>query len=218
MTEAGPMQVESLKRRRVPFALAEFSARRNGVGGFAKGWYFWVSASFKPALDVGYNEYLDDDKTLALRDRRALELYGVTHDALKQRIAANGERLADSEAHRRIMSFAIRYPLETQGEPPLYAFREADSLESRSGDWSVQVEQALADTDERAGNVGFRLYARRRDAQADAGVWVARDWLMTSQRDFVELLRTGRCAVLDLSDRCPDQQTDAPDPRAPQVV
>ena len=47
------------------------------------------------------------------------------------------------------MSFAIRYPVETQGEPPLYASRETDSLESRSGDWYVQVEQALVDTDER---------------------------------------------------------------------
>jgi hypothetical protein len=203
------MQIETQKRKRAPFNLIAFSDCRNGVNGFAKDWYFWVPASFKPALDVGYNEYLDDEKTQALRDKRSHELYGVSHEALKKQIEANGDRLSDSEDHKRIMSFAIRYPVETQGEPPLYAFRETDSLESRSGHWYVQVEQALADTDERQGNVGFRLYARHRGAGAGEGVWVAKAWLATSQHEFVELLRTGRCAAIDLSDPLPDQDAAA---------
>lgn len=202
------MQIEHQKRKRVPFNLIEFSDIRNGVNGFAKDWYFWVSVSFKPALDIGYNEYLDDEKTQALRDKRSHELFGVSHDALKKRIEENGERLSDSEDHKRIMSFAIRYPVETQGEPPFYGFRETDSLESRSGDWHVQVEQALADTEERQGNVGFRLYARNRDAREGEGVWVAKSWWVTSQRDFAALLRTGRCDVLDLSNPFPEQRAE----------
>jgi hypothetical protein len=203
------MQIETQKRKRVPVNLIAFPDSRNGVSGFAKDWHFWVPASFKPALDIGYNEYLDDEKTQALRDKRSQELYGVSHDMLKKRIEESGERLSESEDHKRIMSFAIRYPVETQGEPPLYAFRESDGLESRSGDWYVQVEQALADTDERQGNVGFRLYARNRDARAGEGAWIAKAWLATSQRDFAALLRTGRCDVIDLFQPFPDQAVAA---------
>ncbi|WP_175700000.1 hypothetical protein [Burkholderia ambifaria] len=193
------MQIDNQKRKRVPFDSVEFADARGDVDGFAKDWYFWVSASFKPALDIGHNEYIDDEKTQALRNKKSHELFGVSHDELKDRIKASGEGLSDSDDHKRIMAFAFRYLVETQGEPPLYSFRETDSLESRCGEWYVQVEQAIADADDRQGNVGFRLYARNHDAQAGEGIWVLKNWLATSQREFVELLRTGRCRVVDLS-------------------
>ncbi|WP_155016903.1 hypothetical protein [Burkholderia ubonensis] len=193
------MQIDNQKRKRVPFNSVEFTDDRGGVSGFAKDWYFWVSASFKPALDIGYNEYIDDEKTQTLRDKKSHELFGVSHDELKNRIKASGKGLSDSDDHKRIMAFATRYLVETQGEPPLYSFRETDSLESRCGEWYVQVDQAIADTDDGQGNVGFRLYARNRDVQAGEGIWSLKSWLTTSQREFVELLRTGRCRVIDLS-------------------
>ena len=68
------LQIETQKRKRAPFNLIAFSDFRSGVNGFAKDWYFWVPVSFKSALDVGYNEYLDDEKTQALRDKRSNEL------------------------------------------------------------------------------------------------------------------------------------------------
>ncbi|WAS55390.1 hypothetical protein MK974_06330 [Burkholderia ambifaria] len=195
------MQIDNQnqKRKRVPFNSVEFTDARGGVSGFAKGWYFWVSAPFKPALDIAHNEYIDDEKTQVLRNKKSHALFGVSHDELKERIKASGEGLSDSDDHKRIMSFAIRYLVETQGEPPLYGFRETDGLESRCGEWYVQVEQAIADADDKQGNVGFRLYARNHDAQAGEGVWVLESWLTVSQWEFVELLRTGRCRVVDLS-------------------
>ncbi|MCL2656127.1 MAG: hypothetical protein FWD62_01690 [Betaproteobacteria bacterium] len=208
--------IDDLQRERIPSVYIAFTDARNGVSGFAKDWYFWVPGEFKPALDIAYSEYIDEEKTLALRNKRSYELFGCSHDELKKRIEASydeqkkqseaaGEKpgkklsLLDSEEHRQIMSYAIRYLLETQGEPPLYGFRETDSLESKSGEWYVQVEQAVADTEERQGNVGFRLYAKNRNRQACEGVWAAETWFSTSQSDFVELLRTGRCSVIDLA-------------------
>lgn len=193
------MQIDNQKRKRVPFNSMEFADARGDVDSFAKDWYFWVSASFKPALDIGHNEYIDDEKTQALRNKKSHELFGVSHDELKDRVKASGEGLSDSDDHKRIMAFAFRDLVETQGEPPLYSFRETDSLESRCGEWYVQVEQAIADADDRQGNVGFRLYVRNHDAQAGEGIWVLKSWLAASQREFVELLRTGRCRVVDLS-------------------
>jgi hypothetical protein len=193
------MQTKSQKRKRVPFRSIQFSDTRNGVKGFATDWYFWVSDAFKPALDIGFNEYMDDGKTALLRNKRANERFGVSHEELKRRIKASGENLLDSDDHNWIMSYASRYLLETQGEPPMYSFRETDGLESKSGEWYVQVEQAVADTEERQGNVGFRLYGRNRNPKSGEGIWIATSWQTASQRDFVDLLRTGRCSVVDLA-------------------
>ncbi|MGH8790537.1 MAG: hypothetical protein ACREYA_36480 [Cupriavidus necator] len=203
------MQIEDQKRKRVPFDAIDFSDTRNGVGGFAKGWYFLVSDAFKPALDIGYNEYIDDEKTDALRNKRSLELFGLSHEELKKQIEEAGEKLSDSEEHKRVMSFAIRYGRETQGQPPLYNFRQTDSLESKTGEWYVQVEQAVADTEEKQGKVGFRLYARNHNPKAGEGIWLPQEWLSTSQRDFVDLLRSGRCKVIDLANPQPMTTTIA---------
>jgi hypothetical protein len=192
------MENENQKRTRVPFNSVGFTDARDGASGFAKDWYFWVSDAFKPALDIGYNEYIHDKKTRALRDRRSYELFGVSHADLKKRIEAAGERLADSDDHKRIMGFAVRYPIETQGAPPLYSFRQTDGLESRNGEWYVQVQQSVADTEEVPGRVDFQVLARIREPENGEGAWRATRWLTTSQRDFVELLRTGRCSVVDL--------------------
>lgn len=193
------MSIDNQKRKRVTFDSIEFTDIRGGVNGFAKDWYFWVSASFKPALDISHNEYIDDEKTQKLRDKKALELFGVSHNEIKNQIKESGERLTESDEHNQIMSFAIRYLAETQGEPPFYSFRETDSLESRCGEWYVQVGQATADTDDVHGTVDFRLYARNRSAQAGEPIWNLAARLIASQREFVELLRTGCCRAVDLS-------------------
>jgi hypothetical protein len=187
-------------RRRVPLASIEFTVTRNGVNGFAKDWYFWVSHSFKPALDVEYSEYIDENKTAVRRNRRSHELFGVSHDELKRQIKASGQLLADSKAHRQVMACAVRYLVETEGEPPLYCFREMDSLESQSGEWYLRVEHAVSDTAEKAGSVNFQLYARNDDLESCNGVWRAIESLTTSQQEFVNLLRSGRCKDLNLAD------------------
>jgi len=192
------MENENQKRTRVPFNSVEFTDTRDGASGFAKNWYFWVSNAFKPALDIGYNEYIHDKKTRALRDRRSYELFGVSHADLKKRIEAAGERLSDSDDHKRIMGFAVRYPIETQGEPPLYGFRQTDGLESRNGEWYVQAQQSVADTEEAQGKVDFQVFARVREPENGDGVWRATRWFTSLQKDFVELLKTGRCSVVDL--------------------
>lgn len=192
------MLMENKKQKRIPFNSIDFSDTRNDIKGFAKDWFFWVHTSFKPALDIGHNEYIDDSKTTALRDKKSIELFGISHDELKRDIKQSGEKFSDDERHNKVMAYAIRYLQETEGNPPFYAFRETDSLESRSGKWYVQIGQAVADTDERQGNVGFKLFERGTDPQSGTKRWIERSWLVTSQHDFVLLLRSGRCAGVDL--------------------
>ncbi|GAB6846610.1 hypothetical protein [Paraburkholderia kururiensis] len=189
------MLIENQKRKRIPFKSINFSDTRGGVSGFAENWFFWVHTSFKNALDVGHNEYIDKAKTLALRDKKSFELFGLSHDALKREI---GNKYSDDKRHKQIMRYAIRYLEETEGSPPLYAFRETDGFESRSGEWYIQIDQASADTEEKEGNVGFKLYGRDIDPQPGSKKWIEKRWLTTSQKDFVLLLRSGRSAVVDL--------------------
>lgn len=121
------MLIENQKRKRIPFKSINFSDTRGGVSGFAENWFFWVHTSFKNALDVGHNEYIDKAKTLALRDKKSFELFGLSHDALKREI---GNKYSDDKRHKQIMRYAIRYLEETEGSPPLYAFRETDALKA----------------------------------------------------------------------------------------
>jgi hypothetical protein len=186
------MQVKTKEPKRPLLTSVEFTDTRNGVGGFAKGWFFWVPSAFKASLDVSTNEYIDEQQTLVIRDRMSHKLFGISHDDLKKRIKDSGEKLADNEDHKILMSYAARYSRETEGRPPLYSFREGDLLESRSGDWHVQIQTAIGDAKAEEGKIGFWLFR-------EGTPWHRNQMLETSPRDFVGLLRTGRCDVLDLT-------------------
>ncbi|AQG98185.1 hypothetical protein A9R05_04640 [Burkholderia sp. KK1] len=73
----------------------EFTDRKpNGNGGYARNWFFWVHSTFKGALDIHFYERQNEEKTAAMRDRRARRL---GHESL----AAFQERLKSENILRR---------------------------------------------------------------------------------------------------------------------
>ena len=42
-----------------------------------------------------------------------------------------------------------------------FSFKKGDSLETRCGNWCVQVDQAREDSEEKMGNVGFSIYEKK---------------------------------------------------------
>lgn len=183
--------------RRVPLTSIEFTDSKGETTGYAKGWYFWVHSAFHEALDIRVIELIDKEKTAALREKRSLELFGVTHDDLKRKIIAEGKTLGSSDEHKRIMASKVADGLLTESTNPRYEFRVTDGLESRNGEWYVQVDQT-AETDAAPGFIGFKLFARNHSPLPKDGIWTKRMWLSTTQQDFATLLRTGRCSVIDL--------------------
>lgn len=205
--------IENESRKRLPLKWVAFSDILGDIDGYAKGWFFWVHKALKPALDIAHVEVIDKKKTSALRDKMSLQLFGVTHEDLKKQISASGEALGDSVEHKQIMAYSHKDLIETEGSPLLFAFRETDSVESRSGEWYIQVSQATPATEQKSGSVGFDLFVRNHDNEVLAGenpkgVWNRKAWFSTTQRDFVELLKTGRCSVIDLDNPIFDPEVD----------
>jgi hypothetical protein len=185
------MQIDEQKRRRISPTI-EFTDTREGVGNYAKGWFFWVPSAFKGSLDISASEYIDATKTPIIRDRMSEKLFGISHEELKRRIKESGRNLADDADHMHIQSYAVRDIRETEGSPPLYSFREGDLLESRCGAWHVQVKTAIADSLGEEGKIGFWLLP-------GGAPWQRDKLLETSPVEFVALLRTGSCAVVELT-------------------
>lgn len=191
-------QIETRKRQRVPLTSIAFTDCKGDIKGYAKGWYFWVHTSFQEALDIRRVEQIEKNATAALRDKKSLELFGVTHVDLKRRIEATGQKLGDSKEHKKIMTFTVSDGgCLTESTNPQYEFRVTDGVESRTGEWYLQVGQT-AETDGAPGSIGFNVYSRNHSPLSGEGIWIRRTWLSTSQRDFVALLQTGRCSVIDL--------------------
>ncbi|WP_347469898.1 SWIM zinc finger family protein [Burkholderia stagnalis] len=189
---------KTISRGRYPLESIDFSDSKGKIHGYAKGWYFWVHSAFQDALDIRFLESIDKEKTASLREKMCLELFGMTHSNLKKSIEMSGNKLSSSEKHRKIMGFSVSDGgVLTESANPQYEFRVTDGLESRSGTWYVQVDQT-AETDGAPGSIGFKLYSRNSSSGADETGWKMRTWLSTSQNEFVELLRSGRCAVIDL--------------------
>jgi hypothetical protein len=190
-------------RGRHPLKSIDFSDSKKEIRGYARNWYFWVHTAFYDALDIRITESIDKEKTAALRDKMSIELFGMTHFDLKKSIERSGKKLSDSKEHKKIMSFSVSDGgILTESATPQYEFRVTDGLESRSGIWYVQVDQT-AETDGAPGSIGFKLYSRLALSDEDGACWEMKAWLSTSQREFVELLRSGRCATIDL-DNPPD--------------
>lgn len=185
------MQNDDQKGRRTSPSV-EFTDTRDGDGSFAAGWFFWVPSAFKRSLDISSSEYIDATETSIIRDRMSRKHFGVSHGDLKKRIKESGRNLTDDADHMLIQSYNFRALRETEGSPPLYSFREGDLLESRCGTWHVQVEAAVADAVGEEGRIGFWLLP-------GGGPWTRDRHFETSPRDFVVLLRTGSCAVVDLT-------------------
>lgn len=195
---ASTQQIETGKRRRVPLTSIEFTDSKGEVKGYAKGWYFWVHSGFQEALDIRSIESIDKEGTAALRDKKSLELFGVTHGDLKRRIEAAGKKFGNSKEHKQIMTFTVSDGGRlTESTNPQYEFRVTDGLESRTGEWYVQVDQT-AETDGAPGSIGFKVYSRDHSPFPGEGIWTRQTWLSTSQREFAALLQTGRCSVIDL--------------------
>lgn len=196
---------ESGKRKRVPLKWVSFGEVREGINGYAEDWFFWVHAAFKPALDIYHVEVIDKEKTATLREKMSLELFGITHAELKRRVSESGETLGDSDEHKQVMAYSRKDLIETEGLPLLFSFRQTDSLESRCGEWYVKISQAIPATDENPGSVGFDLFERNHHFSVkSSGVWQKKEWFNTTQRDFVDLLKTGRCSVIDLTAQLPE--------------
>ena len=124
----------------------------------------------------------------------------MTHDDYKEKLKNEGVRIGDDECHQDIMKYAHKDLVETQGNPMLFSFRKSDSLESKCGKWSVQVDQAISDTKDKQGNVGLNLYERNLSPNPahNQGIWKKVNWFNISQSDFVELLRHGKCPAINL--------------------
>lgn len=97
--------------------------------------------------------------------------------------------------------------VETEGRPPLFSFEQGHTMESRCGRWCIQVTQAASDSREKDenenlifkdGSVGFTLFIRNAPSDQYTGIWKQAGWFSTTQRDFVRLLETGKCDVVDL--------------------
>jgi hypothetical protein len=181
----------------------DFTESRGDLNGFADGWFFFVYRSFKPALDIHYSEIIDAPKTLALRDRLSQKLGFESLAHMQQSIKASGKSLSASKDNKSVMQRSVKISIESQGNPPAFAFRESDTFESKCGNWAVQVAQAKPDT--RAGrkkdaisegSVGFQLYAR--SPSGSSNVWVESAWHICSQREFANLLRYGFMSGTDL--------------------
>lgn len=84
----------------------------------------------------------------------------------------------------------------TEGSPPLYQFRDGDSIESRCGLWFVQVKRASPDTQAKQGSVEIDVFGTNAD---DASLrWKKHGEYIATQSDLVELLKTGKCKALSL--------------------
>ena len=185
------MQIDDQRGRRTSPSV-EFTNTRDGAGSFATGWFFWVPSAFKRSLDISSSEYIDATETSIIRDRMSRKHFGVSHEDLKKGIKESGRNLTDDADHMLIQSYNFRAIRETEGSPPLYSFREGDLLESRCGAWYVQVKTAIADAVGEEGKIGFWLLP-------GGAPWTRDQQLETSPRDFVVLLRTGSCAIVDLT-------------------
>lgn len=133
---------KKISQKRVPLESIEFTERINDIDGYAKGWFFLVSSSFRPALDIVHTKGW------------------------------------------------------TEGVPPLYAFRYGDSVESRSGNWHVQVQRATSDTHMAKGSVDIVLYETETENLSLR--WRKRNHYVLLQEDFVVLLKTGKCGSFSL--------------------
>lgn len=182
---------------RPPLSWVDFQIEYSRVGKYAQGWFFLVHESFKPALDILNMTRIDKTKTIDLRNKKSIEITGIGFDECKENKKSFADSVFWESAYDEIMSYKITYSIETQGNPLLFSFRKTDSLESRCGNWSIQVDQATPDQEKKLGTVGFTLY-RVRQPSNSYGVWEKYTWLSTSQSKFVELLKLGKNSVIDL--------------------
>jgi hypothetical protein len=174
----------------------QFEAHSN-QGLYAKGWFFLVHEAFKSALDIFHVERINKEKTPLLRDSISFTLAGIPHQKLKEKLKSENIQLKNSDLHNKIMDHKIKDLVETQGAQMKFSFKKGDSLETRCGNWCVQVDQARDDSEEKMGNVGFSIYEKQ-VATDFQGVWKKLDWFNTSQAEFVRLLETGSCEKIRL--------------------
>jgi hypothetical protein len=90
----------------------------------------------------------------------------------------------------------VRGATWTEGAPPLYQFGPGDSIESRCGQWYVQVKRGAPDTPGKPGSVEIHIYAPNTDIPSLR--WKVYGEYIISQTDFVELLKTGKCKAISL--------------------
>lgn len=183
---------------RNPIHSIQFKEAYGLNGKYAIGWFFLVHTAFKSALDISHSTWMDEVKTLALRDRKCIEFTGKTHRQYKEGLRIAGINLTEDGNHNEVMSYKIQRLIETEGNPPMLSFKKSDSLDSRCGMWSIQVEQANPDQDKKFGNVGFTIYRAKPHSNSN-GIWEKYKWMATSQSEFVELLRLGKCSSIDLN-------------------
>lgn len=169
-------------------------------GSYADGWFFLVHSAFKSALDINFVERINKQETVTLRGKKSIELTGMSHDDYKANLKKDGIPLNSDESHIEIMGYVHKDLVETQGNPMLFSFRSSDSLESRCNKWSVQVDQAVSDSEAKQGNVGFNLYDINPNPKPvhSQGIWKKVKWYNIPQADFVDLLRFGKCSALNL--------------------
>lgn len=186
-------------RKFTPLKSIDFSEMRDGVPGFAKGWFFWVSRAFKSSLDITTNEYIVPSQTRKIRDLMSTKLFGLSHFELKSKIRASGEKLTENPDHLRIMEFAFKEFREVEAIPPNYSFRARDLLESKCGNWYIHVKAAREDATDQEGMVSFMLYQKNQLNRREE--WVQKAFMETSQRDFVDLLRDGQNSRIALGEK-----------------
>ncbi|MBB5462911.1 hypothetical protein [Paraburkholderia sp. Cpub6] len=198
----------------------DFSANRGQVSGFARGWFFWVHQSSKPALDITYSEIIEPNKTQVLRDGEARRRGFDSLADMQSKIKAAGGVLGKSKDNKAVMARSVKMAVVKQGDPPAYSFRVTDTFESRCGNWSIQVGEAKPDsrtgkkkTVITAGRVGFDLFKHIDDDSSER--WSRRGWFVVSQKEFVTLLRTGNGLTLNL---CAPDEVSAEVPDAEPTV
>lgn len=186
---------------RNPVHSIEFASAHELNGNYAKNWFFLVHTAFKSALDISYSTLINNEETTKLRDKKCFELTGKSHKEYKETLKSSGINFASDETHKEVMAYKIQQLIETEGNPPLFSFKKSDSLESRCGNWSLQVEQATPDTIESDGLVGVQVYSRNMPTNKFEGVWKRDVWVSMPQKDFVNLLITGKHHSIDFTTR-----------------
>lgn len=150
-----------------------------------------------PLESVSFNDTRDENA----EEKYATGWFFWVHEAFKPQLDIFFVQRVLSKKPKRFIQ------VETEGRPPLFSFEQGHTMESRCGRWCIQVTQAASDSREKDenenlifkdGSVGFTLFIRNAPSDQYTGIWKQAGWFSTTQRDFVRLLETGKCDVVDL--------------------
>lgn len=157
------------------------------------------------------SDWFKEDEIIEINDDSELSLSEKDRKILQKRIPLESaeftETINDIDGYAKgwffLVGSAFRPALDiaftkgwTEGFPPFYQFRSSDGIESRSGKWYIQVQRAISDSQSVQGSVDINIYAS--NEQTPTLRWIKVEQHTLTQKDFVDLLRTGKCNKFSL--------------------